>query len=121
VGGLLANLALLTLWVDHFGVPEWLAILPNWVILSLTMYAINDKWVFSELGSASSWAGHARQFIGSESIMMLGKGLNYVIYIALLAMVDYRIAWTVGAVVAFLLTFGGNRWWWARRGQSTLM
>ncbi len=119
LGGLLANLALLTLWVDYFGVPEWFAVLPNWVILSTVMYVVNDRWVFAELGSPGSVIGHVRQFIGSESIMVAGKAFNYVLYLGLLPLTDYRIAWTLGAVAAFVVTFAGNRWWWGRRGHST--
>lgn len=119
VGGLAVNIILLTFWVEYVGLAEWLAIIPNWVILSVTMYAVTDKWVFAGFESASSLAGHVKQFAGSESIMLAAKGLNYAIYLGLLSLIDYRLAWIVGAVISFGVTFLGNRWWWARRDYST--
>lgn len=118
-GGLVANLALLTLWVDGLGIPAWLAIVPNWVILSTVGYVVTDRWVFAELGGTSGLLGHARQFVGSESIMLGAKAVNYIIYVSLLSVIDYRVAWVVGAVVSFGLTFAGNRWWWQRSDHST--
>jgi len=118
VGGLLANLALLTFWVDGVGVPAWLAIVPNWVILSTLGYVVTDRWVFAGYGSPDSRLGHVRQFLGSESIMIASKAVNYGIYLGLLSLIDYRLAWVVGAVATFVLTFGGNRWWWARSPVS---
>lgn len=119
VGGLAANIVLLTFWVEHVGLAEWLAIVPNWLILSALMYGVTDKWVFAGFESASSLVGHIKQFAGSESIMLAAKGVNYGIYLGLLSLMDYRLAWIIGAVVSFGVTFFGNRWWWARRGYST--
>lgn len=116
--GLAANIVLLTLWVDYVNIPAWLAIVPNWVILSLSMYAVTDRWVFKELRSPHGLREHATRFVGSESIMTASKAVNYLIYVALLGIVDYRLAWIIGAGVTVVLTFAGNRWWW-QRGHST--
>jgi putative flippase GtrA len=118
VGGLLANLALLTLWVDGVGVPAWAAIGINWLLLSVTHYAVADRWVFAQAASATSVRGHVRQFSGMQAIMTSGKLVNYLLYLGLLRVVDYRIAWTVGAVVVFCWSFGANRKWWARQSNG---
>lgn len=119
LAGLVANLVLLTVWVDIVGVPAELAIIPNWVILSTTMYVVTDQWVFSKVASAGSPVGHIKRFVGSESIMLSSKLGNYVIYVLLLRVIDYRLAWVVGAGVMFLASFGLNRWWWRYSSGST--
>lgn len=112
--GLALNLALLTLWVDHVGLRAELAIIPNWVLLSTAMYVVTDRWVFAEFGSPPSLVAHLKQFVGSESIMFASKAANYGIYVVLLQVIDYRLAWVAGAGVTFVASFGLNHLWWQR-------
>jgi len=48
------------------------------------------------------------------TVNLSGKAVNYLLYVVLLRVIDYRIAWVVGAVTVFLYTFAGNREWWRR-------
>ncbi len=114
VGGLAANLALLTLWVDGLGVPPQLAIVPNFVIISAVGYLVTDRWVFRDEASASGVRGHAKRYLSMQSVMLGGKAANYVIYVLLIAAsMDYRVAWALGAIVTFLGTFTGNKLLWS--------
>jgi putative flippase GtrA len=112
VGGLMANLLLLTVWVDIVGFAAWWAIGINWVLISIAGYLVADNWVFAAAESATGVGANLKRYIGMQGVMSVGKAANYIIYIALLTVVDYRIAWTVGAVVTFAVTFLGNRWLW---------
>lgn len=112
VGGLLANLTLLTGWVDGLGLAAWWAVGINWVLISVAGYAVSDQWVFSGAASPADLVSHVRRYVGMQSVMVVGKLGNWLIYVALLGAVDYRLAWTAGAVATFLVTFAGNRWLW---------
>lgn len=118
VGGLIANLLLLTLWVDHIGLHPAVAIFPNFVLISTVSYLVTNHWVFPDGVSPSSLPAHIRQYVGTEAAMLAGKAANYVIYIVLIPVTDYRIAWVIGAVATFLITFGINKWWWSERVKS---
>lgn len=121
VGGLAANVALLTLWVDGVGLSPAVALPINFVFISAASYVVTNEWVFDDGVTPSTWGAHARQWVGTEAAMLAGKGANYLIYLVLLPVTDYRIAWVVGAVATFLLTFGLNRWWWTRADVQTSM
>lgn len=112
VGGLLANLALLTVWVDMVGFEAWWAVGINWVLIAIAGYAVTDQWVFLGADSPGKLVGHVRQFIEMQAVMTSGKIVNYGIYLVLIGLVDYRIAWTVGAAITFIGTFLGNRYLW---------
>jgi len=112
VGGLLVNLALLTVWVDVVGLSPALAIVPNYAILSVAGYVVTDRWVYPEGLSPGTWRGHGRQYVGQQVAMLLSKGINFVLYLVLLPVVEYRVAWVLGAVVSVVLTFSLTRWWW---------
>jgi putative flippase GtrA len=117
-GGLAANIVLLTLWVDAVGLPPSLAIAPNFVLISATGYTVADRWIWPEGVSPTTWRGHARQYVGMQTANMAGKVANYLVYLVLLPVVAYQVAWVVGAVATFMLTFAANRWWW--RGRATV-
>jgi len=119
VGGLVANIALLTLWVDIVGLHPAVAIIPNFVFISAASYLLASHWVFPDGVSPSSLVGHIRQWAGTETAMLAGKVANYIIYLVLLPRIDYRLAWIVGAVATFLVTFSLNKWWWTRRSPSS--
>lgn len=120
VGGLLVNLALLTLWVNGLGVDPAVAIFPNWVLLAVGSYWFNDRVVFADHDAAETLIQHVRQLIGSEAIILTSKGVNYVIYLGLLRWIDYRVAWVVGAVSVFVLTFVLNRRWWRQSANRAV-
>lgn len=115
VGGLVANLLLLTLWVDGIGIPPALAIPINWVLISIAGYMVSDQWVFADLHDGdSTLREHAQRYVSMQSVMAAGKLVNYGLYILLLPVVDYRVAWVIGAVVVFAVTFNGNEAVWRR-------
>jgi len=114
VGGLLANLALLTIWVDGLGLLAWWAVGINWVVMSLVGYVVADRWVFPATPSPTGVVANARQWLRMQSVMATSKVANYLLYLALLPIVDYRLAWAIGAVVTFAVTFLGNRLLWAQ-------
>lgn len=119
VGGLLANLALLTVWVDGAGIPAEYAVFINFVLISAASYGVANFWIFADGVSPSTLRGHAKQWVGMETGMFVGKAANYAIYIVLLPILDYRIAWTVGAVATFAVTFTLNKLWWERGAAAT--
>lgn len=119
VGGLVANIALLTVWVDHAGLHPAVAIVPNFVLLSTASYLVTNHWIFPEGVSPSGIREHVTQYAGTEGAMLAGKGANYLVYLALLPVLDYRVAWVVGAVATFLVTFGLNKWWWTARSSGS--
>lgn len=114
VGGLAANLALLTVWVDGLGLAAWWAIGINWLLISAAGYVVADRWVFRATPSPTGLVAHARQWLGMQSVMAASKLANYLLYLALLPVVDYRLAWAVGAAVTFAGTFLGTRLLWDR-------
>lgn len=120
VGGLVANLVLLTVWVDGAGIPPEFAVVINFVLISAGSYALANWWVFADGVSPATARGHAKQWAGMETGMVAGKAANYVIYLALLPVTDYRIAWTVGAVATFGVTYGLNKLWWERSSQASI-
>lgn len=108
-----ANLALLTLWVDHIGIPPELAVLINIPLITSVAYVVTDRWVFSAHKSPEGARAHLKQYAGMMGVNLSGKVVNYALYVVLLRVIDYRLAWVIGAVVVFLYTFAGNRRWWA--------
>jgi putative flippase GtrA len=112
IGGLSVNLLLLTVWVDGLQLPPELAVLINWVLISLASYWLTDNWIFPSQGS-DSHKQHAIRYFGMEMVMLFSKAVNYLIYLVLLSEnVDYRIAWTVGAGAVFFVSFFGTERWW---------
>lgn len=113
VGGLIVNLTLLTVWVDYLYIWPEVAIGINWVVVSIAGYVVTDRWVFQDGDSPETGIGTIKRYLSMQGIMASSKVVNYAIYIVLLHVVDYRIAWTIGAVTVFLYTFGGNRKLWS--------
>lgn len=113
VGGLAANLALLTVWVELAGVPAEYAVALNWLLISVAGYVVTDRWVFQAAETPGGVRANLRRYLGMQSVMALSKGVNYALYLALLwAGVEYHVAWVAGAVVVFVVTFAGNRLLW---------
>lgn len=120
VGGLLANLALLTVWVEVARISPWVAIFINFAVISAVSYVLANWWIFGGNDGPTTAKGHAMQWAGMEAGMFTGKAANYLIFLVLLPLTDYRIAWTVGAVATFGLTFTLNKWWFEREGQASI-
>lgn len=112
VGGLAVNVALLTLWVDYVGLSPALAIIPNFIIISAVGYTVTNHWIFADGVTPTTLRGHATQYTGMQAANLVGKAANYLLYLLLLPLVAYQVAWVVGAVVTFGVTFSLNRWWW---------
>jgi putative flippase GtrA len=75
--------------------------------------------VFNDHDSADGWRGHLRRYVAMLTVNNSAKLGNYLIYVVLIQVgLDYRLAWVIGAVAVFLVTFGGNREVW-RRGVGT--
>lgn len=119
--GLGVNLALLTVWVDSFGVPPQVAIFINGGLLSVYGYLVTMWWVFDDTKQIQSVRGHVKQFLGMQGILAGGKIVNYLIYVALIwAGIDYRVSWVLGALVGLVISFGGNRTWWTGVSQTRM-
>lgn len=113
VGGLLLNLALLTVWVEYVGLSPEIAIFPNWVLISLLGYVFTDRVVFAEAVSPVGLLANARRYLSMQGVMVVSKTANYAIYLGLMWLgVPYQLAWAVGAVVTFGVSFIGNRRLW---------
>lgn len=118
VGGLIANLALLTVWVDYLGIHPAIAILPNFVLVSLAGYTVANHWIFPDGVTPTTWRGHATQYAGMQAAVLTSKAANFALYLLLLPFVEYRLAWVAGAIVTFALTFGLNKAWWEREDSA---
>lgn len=112
LGGLGANLAMLAAWVELAGLHPAIAVLINWVVLSIIGYTITEKWVFRQRDPTES---HAKRYLGLQGVMVGSKAINYVLYVGLLALgVPYLLAWVLGAGASFLLSYGGAKSLWTR-------
>lgn len=113
VGGLLANLTLLTILVDIAGLPPQWAIFGAWAMLVIPHYLVTERLVFSAFKSPTTTLQHGQRGAMFYGVMWSGKGLNYAIYLALLEVgVLYQLAWAAGSIMAFPWTFGANYWLW---------
>jgi putative flippase GtrA len=110
--GLAVNVSLLVVLVDVLGYsPVWSPAVSTAVALSLTLVA-TQVWVFArhEAGDRRSLAARAPSYY---LVMVVGKALNYGIYLPLYdAGVAYPVAWVIGSVVVFFGTFAANRFVW---------
>jgi putative flippase GtrA len=113
------NLAILTLWVEVAGIPAEIAVLINWVMITIPMYVVTDRWVFSDEPSPGTLRGHVGRYVELEMVKGASKVGNYVIFVVVLRLgVVYQAAWAIGAVVMFLATFVGGRWLWTNRSSQ---
>ena len=116
--GLAVNVALLVVLVDGLGYsPVWSPIVSTGTALSLTLVA-TQVWVFArhEASDRRSLAVRAPSYY---LVMVIGKALNYGIYLPLYdAGVPYPVAWVIGSAVVFLGTFAANRFVWVRTARK---
>lgn len=119
VAGLALNIALLTVWVDYVGVSEALAIIPNFLIISTLGYTVTNRWIWPDGVTPDTITAHARQYLGMQAANGTGKLANYAIYLVLISWVPYQLAWVIGAVLTFAVTFALNNWWWQRTNTTT--
>lgn len=107
--GVIVNLVLLTFFVDVVGVPAQWAVFLAWLTTLVPGYIATDKWVFKIFPSPSGVLEHGQRGGVFYAIMWGGKALNYGIYLALLHVgILYQVAWVVGALAVFPITFGVN-------------
>jgi putative flippase GtrA len=112
-GGLVINLALLTVWVDGAGIPAEIAVGINWLLLSVYGYLIADGWVFGDAASATSLRGHITRWASLQAVMAGSKAANYTLYLGGLWLgVDYRLSWAGGALIVFCVSFAGGKGIW---------
>lgn len=114
VGGLAANLALMTVFVEWAGIPPQFAVIISAVVLMLVGYQVVNRWVFGDHDGPDNLKAHLKRSLTFYAVQWGGKAVNYVIFIGLLDRVPYQAAWTIGAVSVFFVTFGANRWVWTR-------
>lgn len=114
VGGLAIGLALLTVWVDIVGIPPAWAALLNMALLGVIGTAVLDRWVYRGTRAATSLRGFAERFAGVQGSMLASKGLNYLLYLVLLPVLPYQVAWLAGAVLSFSVSYLLTRGWFGR-------
>jgi len=115
VGGLVVGLALLTVWVDIVGIPPAIAALVNMAVLGVVGTLVMDRWVYQSAPTAITLRGFLRRLVGAQVAVLSSKGVNYVVYVGLLALVPYQLAWFIGALVSFGLSFVLTRGWFRRQ------
>lgn len=105
-------MAVLVEWLA-FG-PAIAAVVSTCTLLTLG-YAIMNRWVFADAVAPDGAEGHARRAASYYAVILTGKGINYGLFLGLLAVgVWYPAAWLLGAVAVFFGTFSANRWVWRR-------
>lgn len=76
-------------------------------------YTLMNRWVFADADDPGSARGHARRMGYYYAVILSGKGINYALFLGLLAAdVWYPAAWILGSLTVFLGTFSANRWVW---------
>lgn len=94
--------------------PAIAAVVSTCTLLTLG-YAIMNRWVFPDADGPDGAEGHARRAASYYAVILTGKGVNYALFLALLAAgVWYPAAWLIGSVTVFFGTFSANRWVWRR-------
>lgn len=116
--GLVLNLACLTLLVEVGGLPEEFAAVISVTLALLATFLSTERWVFTSY-SASQQDTVLRRAPMYYVTMIAGKGVNYVIYLALIgAGVWYPLSWALGSVLVFFGTFLTNRYIWRRTASA---
>jgi len=80
-------------------------------LMPLGGYVVMNRFVFRS--SASGVRGHAKRFVQYSGVILSSKVANYGIFLALFAVgVWYPVAYLLGAIAVFFLTFAVNRRLW---------
>jgi putative flippase GtrA len=112
--GLIINLLLLAVLAEIGSVPQRLAAIVSTGLVLLGGFLLTDNWVFSEASTDKSTV--TDRSLGYFVVMISGKLVNYVLFLVFLSIgVPYLLAWVLGSVLVFLLTFTGNRLFWYHR------
>jgi putative flippase GtrA len=102
------NIAMMAALVEVGGVPpQWAAIASTAAVICVG-YVLMHYFVFP--GAAEG--GHARRGPAYVAVIASGKLANYVLFLVLLSVVPYPVAWVLGAGVVFLGLYAVNRWLW---------
>jgi putative flippase GtrA len=112
--GLVANVLLLSVFVEIGRVSEPVAAVLSTGTVMFGTFLLTDRWVFDTYETRSgSWLRRVGSYYG---VMVTAKGINYGIYLLLLRLdVRYQVAWIVGSVLVFAGTFSVNRFLWRSR------
>ena len=107
------NVCGMVLLVELVGVRPAIAAIVSTLALILVGYQLMNRLVFPDAVAPDS---HARRLLSYYAVILGGKGVNYALFVALLAAgVWYPLAWLLGAGTVFLGTFSANRWVWHRK------
>lgn len=117
--GLVVNVTLLVVLVEWVGLSTTTApVVSLAVALSVTL-GLTDHWVFRRHRSRDLRTV-AERTPAYLLVMLVGKAVNYGIYLALTtAGVPYPVAWVTGTGVVFVGTFSANRVVWQRPTSGT--
>lgn len=111
--GMIVNVILLTIVVDIIGISKALGVPVVWVATLIPSYLFVDRWVFKLFPSPDGLTANVERSLAFYSIMWSGKGINYLLYLALIQFgFWYQAAWIAGAIVVFPFNFAANRWVW---------
>lgn len=109
-GATVANVALMSGLVEVADLPPEAAAVVSTCALLLGGYWVVDRWVFQDSSTPDS---HLKRGIQYYAVILAGKTVNYGVFVALVAAgVWYPAAWIIGSAVAFVGTYGGNRYLW---------
>lgn len=102
---MLGNICLMALLVERGGLPPEVAAIISTSAMIAVGYVLMTYWVFPS-GTTDS---HARRGAAYYVTIVGGKLANYGLFLALLRVVPYPVAWVGGAGVVFLGLFSVNR------------
>jgi putative flippase GtrA len=102
---LLANVSLMSVLVEIVGLPPEIAAILSTTAMTVVGYLLMYHWVFP----SSDPDSHLKRGVTYYLLIFTGKAVNYVLFLALLAVVPYPVAWIGGAGIVFLGLFTANR------------
>lgn len=102
---LLANVALMSVLVELVGIPPEIAAIISTSAMVCVGYLLMHFWVFP----SSNPDSHIRRGLTYYALILAGKAVNYVLFLALLGILPYPVAWIGGAGIVFLGLFTANR------------
>jgi putative flippase GtrA len=102
---MLGNLVLMALLVERGGLPPEVAAVLSTGTMICVGYLLMQYWVFPG-GDVDS---HRKRGVAYVLTILGGKAVNYVLFVGLLAVLPYPLAWVGGAGIVFLGLFSANR------------
>lgn len=109
------NVGLMAALVELLGFEPALAAIVSTCTLLVLGYTLMNRWVFADAPTPDGAREHLRRGVAYYGVILSGKGINYALFLGLLAVgVWYPAAWLIGSVTVFFGTFTANRWVWKR-------